>query len=418
MAQLGKLYGTVQDSRGNPISGATVEVRTQGAFVTSTQAGPAYTVDDPGGIVSGTSQVCANLLSVPQRNVSAVAATTVTTGGAGLGTLNNNDRITVVNPLPTVYADAFGNETKANPLTTDANGFWFCYAPKAPYDVKTSGTNYGSRLEPDKSTDGGEYALSNQFPAAGAAAFRRTTSRTLTAGYIQTWENPSGSIKASIDYLGNGVLTGGLASSGNISGINGTFAGTLGATGATTLGAALGVTGLSSLTGGATVGTSFTYSGVKASFSLTAGSIETADLDLNAASATFVGSGTTDQALVAAAAYADVVSATVTFTPFSSASEIEVMAVIPGEGAGAGNYLLFARIVDGTAATIYHEAAANQAAAGTANAPMTLTCIARLTGLTGAQTFKVQAKCTTTNVNLLSNSTDRKTRIVVVEHKR
>src|SRR6185503_13327532 len=122
MAQYGKLSGTITDAHGNPVSGATVEVRRQGAFVTSTQAGTTYTVNDPGGIVA-TDQVRPNALSGPSRNVSAVTATTVATSGAGLGTLNNNDRISIFSPLPTLYADAQGSETKANPLTTDASGF-------------------------------------------------------------------------------------------------------------------------------------------------------------------------------------------------------------------------------------------------------------------------------------------------------
>jgi hypothetical protein len=395
-----------------------VEIRTQGAFVTSTQAGPVFTVDDVGGIIVG-SQVKANATGTVQRNVSAVTGFTVTTSGPGLGTLNNGDRITVVNTLPVLYADERANDTKANPLTSDANGLVYCWAPVMPYDILESAANYGSQLITDVVPEGVEDIRSNVFSGNATAPFRRSSIRTLTAGNLETVENPTGTAKRTLDYAGNETLTGGLTLSGALA-VGGALSvtGNSALTGNLTVGGTLGVTGLSTLTGGATVASAFTYSGVKANFSLTAGSIETADLDLNAVSATFVGSGTTDQALVAAAAYADVASATVTFTPFSSASEIEVIAVIPGEGAGAGNYLLFARIVDGTAATIYHEAAANQAAAGTANAPMTVTCIARLTGLTGAQTFKVQAKCTTTNVNLLSNSTDRKTRIVVVEHKR
>ena len=53
MARLGRLFGTLQKTSGVPAVAVTVEVRRQGATVTSNQSGTApfaVTVDDPGGI--------------------------------------------------------------------------------------------------------------------------------------------------------------------------------------------------------------------------------------------------------------------------------------------------------------------------------------------------------------------------------
>lgn len=425
MAQLGKISKRVLDAHGNPISGATVEIRTQGAFVTSSQSGPTYTVNDPGGIVAATSTCVANTTTAPSRACTAATASTVTFGILGLGSLTNNDRISVSSPLPTLYADAQQAETKTNPLTTDANGYCYAWAPVLPYDLKISATGYGTTLETDVMAEGQEYVGSNLFQGAAATAFRRGTTRTLTSGRITTFENPLGTIKAEVDYDGSAVFAGNLsvtgtsALTGNVTVTgNETVGGTLGVTGATTT-AAITAGGLITANAGITSAAPFTYSGAAGSFSLTAGSIETADLATQCTTATASAQGTTDQTITAAAAYADIVGdgngslVSVSITPASTSSEIVAIATIPFQGTGGAAQVL-AKLSKG--GTVVHESGAGLTAGATDNAVVTL--IYRGTGLSGAQVFTCAAKCTTTNTSILSNSTDKKARLIVMEFKK
>jgi len=419
MAQYGKFEKTVLDSQGNPISGASVEIRRQGALVTSSQAGPTYTVNDPGGIIV-TDTVGANLVATPTRAVTAVTSTTLTAGILGLGPLVNNDRITIVSPLPSLYADASGSETKTNPLTTDANGYVSCWLPIVPYDIKTSATGYGTRLETDVIPMGHGYVEINDVGGAGTTAIRTRMVRTLTGGRLQTWENPGGTIKAEIDY--SGTLT--LANALSVAGIS-----TL--TGAVSCGSTLAVTGALTASGlitasaGITSAAPFTYSGATGSFSLTAGSIETADLAANCVVTTTQGLGTADVAANAAAGYAsgnyqDVAGATVTITPFSSASEIEITAVIHTENNG-GAYTGYAAIRN-SSGTILSESGFGTAVT-TAGATMTVPISHRVTGLTGSQTFKLSHQCTvgasTYDINDSTHAAKlRISRVIAVEHKK
>lgn len=423
MAQLGKISRRVLDSQGNPIPNASVEIRTQGAFVTSTQAGPTFTVDNIGGIAVG-NQVKANATGTVTRNVSAVTITTVTTGGPGLGTLNNGDRITVTSALPTLYADENGDETKANPLTTDANGLAYCWAPVMPYDVLESATEYGSQLITDIVPEGVEDIRTNVFSGNPTAPFRRSTVRTLSAGNLETVENPLNVNKRSLDYAGNETLAGGLTAGGNL-----VVGGTSTQTGNASFGGTLSVTGASTLTGAVTVPTAFTYSGVAGGFSLTAGSIETADLATNATMQTTTAVGTADQTLTAAAYNtanydtasgkgADITGASITITPFSTASEIVVIAECPVQAAGAAGCNAFMAIRDGTG-TILQEGGAFTAAA--TGVPSTATLTFRETGVSGAKTYKVSQQVVSNNAvvnNSTNAATKRVTRITVIEFKR
>lgn len=414
MAQFGKISGTVTDDQGNPLSGATVEVRRQGAFVTSTQAGPTYTVNDPGGIVVG-DQVRINATSSPSRNVSAVAATTLTTSGPGLGTLNNNDRITVFSTLPTLYSDGLGAETKANPLTTDASGFWYAWAEIRPYDILET---YGStvRLKTDVVPEGQEYVQSNVFTGGPAIAFRYGTTRTITGGKLFVLENPIGvSEKFYVEHDGD------VSTVGNFLGVNGVFSGNVTVTGDLTVDDII----ADDITGQdlAATGT-LTYSGAAGGLSLTAGSIETADLAANAVCTTTQGLGNADATAAAAAAYAsgnyqDVAGATVTITPFAAASEIVVMALIHTENNGAG-YAGYAAIRNG-AGTILSESGFTDAAV-TTGLTVSTEIVHRVTGLTGSQTFKLSHQCVSGTAYDVNDSTHaaklRISRVVVVEHKK
>lgn len=415
MAQFGKFEFTLLDNDGNALPNISISIRTQGAFITSTQAGPTYTVNDPGGILAGSS-LNVNLSTSPTRTASSVTATQVVVGGAGFGTLVNNDRL-VSTTTATLFNDAQGAESKSNPLTTDASGKAYCWVEVMPYDIIYTGTGYTSRIEYDRVPGGIELGESNVFTSATAKAFRRATTRTLTTAgaLIETWENPVGVVKMSIDKDGdltvNDIAVGGNETIGGNLTVTGNAAvtGTLGVTGNTTLTTAT-ATGLITASAGITSAAPFTYSGAAGSFALTAGSIETADLADNATYATFIGTGTTD--FVVGAAYAAITSVSVTMTPFSTDSELIITAVIPmTTDAAAGDM----GIVIKHGATILHEALTTQAFAGSRG--MVLTCIARQTGLSGSQTWTVEAKCSVAS-KCLSSSTDQKAKLVVMEFKK
>lgn len=411
MAQLNKLQFTVQDDEGNPISGCSVSVRTQGAFVTSTQAGPTYTVNDPGGITTSHT-VSPGILGTPVTTVSSVTATTVVTGGAGLGTLANNDRIVVETALPTLYADAQGAETKANPLTTDASGKAFCWIDASKVDVIFTATGYATAIEYDRAAVGSEMSESHIFDSATAIAFRRWTSRTLsTAGaLLARWENPKSTLKASIAYDGT------IATQGNL-----TVAGTAAITGATTLTGAL-TAGAGTFTGLLTSSGSFTYSGVAGSFTLTAGSIETADLAANAVVITRTAVGTADQNInstaYANANYTNITDCTLTFTPASTASEIVVIATSPIATNAAGIAEGVSAIRDGSD-TILHETSV--LTGGTSGDTTSSTLIYRVTGLSGSQTFKLSVQFQRNNGKVENSTHAAKKRIssiVAMEFKK
>lgn len=412
MAQYGKLSGTVQLANGNADSGATVEIRSQGAFVTSTQAGPTYTVNDPGGIET-TNQVRVNTLTGPTRQVTAVTATTLTTGGAGLGTLVNNDRITVQSPLPILYADAQGAETKTNPVTTNASGYWFAWVPIVPYDIIiTKSDGSGVVLKTDVVPEGQESVLSNIFTGGAAIAWLRNTLRTLTSGYLLKIQN-DGTDKLTLAYDGQLTLA------GNLSGTDATFSGSVSVSGDITVTDDIGCDDLTC--NDATVSNAFTYSGTTGNFSLTAGSIETADLATNAVVITRTADGTADQTFVAGAYatgnYVDVTSASITFTPASSGSEIVIMAHCPSDAAGAAALNSWAAIRDGSN-NILHQSQESTLASGHTNGP---TLLYRVTGLAvSPQTFKVSMQCETANMVTNNNTwvAGRRTRIIVMEFKK
>jgi len=89
------------------------------------------------------------------------------------------------------------------------------------------------------------------------------------------------------------------------------------------------------------------------------------------------------------------------------------MATIP-VSSDAAAATAWAQVKNG--ATILQEAACNQA--GAAALPVVISLLARQTGLSGAQTWTVEAKATTANMTILSSSTDRKARLVVMEFKK
>lgn len=409
MAQYGKLSGTVQLANGNADSGATVEIRSQGAFVTSTQAGPTYTVNDPGGIET-TNQVRVNTLTGPTRQVTAVTATTLTTGGAGLGTLVNNDRITVQSPLPILYADAQGAETKTNPVTTNASGYWFAWVPIVPYDIIiTKSDGSGVVLKTDVVPEGQESVLSNIFTGGAAIAWLRNTLRTLTSGYLLKIQN-DGTDKLTLAYDGQLTLA------GNLSGTDATFSGSVSVSGDITVTDDIGCDDLTC--NDATVSNAFTYSGTTGNFSLTAGSIETADLAANAVCITQVGTGTADQAITTGAypTWTDIPNATVTTGTLATTDELVITATVTFLKTGAAGTNFVMAIRDGT--TIIAEAMLTDQSAG-ANSYMSVSCRARLTGLNTAKTYKVSCGSSVAAGTVQdSTAPTRATTIIVERHRK
>jgi hypothetical protein len=262
------------------------------------------------------------------------------------------------------------------------------------------------------------YVEINDFGGAGTTAIRTRMVRTLTGGRLQAWENPGGAIKADIDYSGTLTLANALIVGGNT-----TLSGTLGVSGTTTL-VALTASGLITGSAGGTFAAPFTYSGAAGSFTLTAGSIETADVAANGVSVTTTGLGSADMTVAAAAGYAsgnyqDVAGATVTITPFASTSELVVTGLVHTEN-NAGTYGGYAAIRS-SGGTILSEAGITD---GTSTSGLTTSTefSHRVTGLTGSQTFKLSTQCTVGTAYDINDSTHaaklRISRVIVVERKK
>ena len=186
MAQLGKFEITRQDGAGNPVIGATITIRKQGATVQS--GGPtSFTVDDPGGILNTDSVNVYNADGTdpgsPTVSVSSHTASNVTVGSALTAT--NNTRLSPSTSGPTIYADAQGNETKT--LTTDSNGYATGWVEVAAYDVVSTGgtSSLGSALTKvwfDVFPSGHEKIKSNDFFGGSTTERVYDTIRSLTSG--------------------------------------------------------------------------------------------------------------------------------------------------------------------------------------------------------------------------------------------
>jgi len=140
---LSKFEHTAQDRAGNPIVGATITIRKQGATVVS--GGPnSFTVDDVGGIVAGENVNVYNADGTDPgsatRSVSSITSTNVTVGGPGF-TASNNDRIS---PQigPPIFADANADEALGLTIMTNADGYASCWTYANTYDVvRVGGTS-------------------------------------------------------------------------------------------------------------------------------------------------------------------------------------------------------------------------------------------------------------------------------------
>jgi hypothetical protein len=223
VAQLGKLVFAIKDPAGNALSGVSVEVRKQGAQINGAHAGAntTFTVDDPGAIIAG-DQVNVDTGSTT-RSVSSITATTVVVGGAGFDDVDDDSRLTDIT-LPTIYNDAIGNETKSNPLTTDAAGEVFCWMVGGKYDVLVSGGGATTKLYTDQTATGGESVQSTIF---SGTAYKYDTVRALAATDLLLDLSTAGTNKFKV--MGDGEIVAGEA------GATHALTGTLSVSGATTL---------------------------------------------------------------------------------------------------------------------------------------------------------------------------------------
>lgn len=265
MPQLARIDFTFITSTGTPVIGATVQVRKQGAQIRS--GGPnVFTVDDPGALAVNDNCVLGNTSS-PVRAATAVGATSVTVGAGGFTPTVDDDRISVVSPLATIYSDAQGNDVidqVANPLTTDNDGRVICYAVGAKYDILATAPgsyNLQPKLVQDFAAVGAESFRSNVYPSGSAVGWNFDTLRTLVAGDKAVRFLSAGLELFSIDYggsariLGNATVLGasGLTVAATITGTGGfsitgnsTLAGIL--SGLTGLTVASGTTAVQALT--------------------------------------------------------------------------------------------------------------------------------------------------------------------------
>lgn len=286
MAQLGRIEITVQDVSGNKLSGIAVEVRRQGAQVNGAQAGPlnTITVDAPNGCVAGDTVKIGT--GATTRSVSSVTATTVVVGGPGFASVSDDDRITIVSALPTIYEDAEGTTTIANPLTTDSLGKATCYVVGGMYDVQLSGAAITTTLLQDQISVGGESIRSNIYMSGTAVMWILDSLRAAAAGDTLFDLRTAGVSKFKV--MGDGEIVAGATGATHV------FTGTLTSSGALTVqagGAAItgnstiagtlgGLTGLTVDSGGASITGNSTVGGV----ALTSSGVTMTNLSVNSIS--------------------------------------------------------------------------------------------------------------------------------------
>ena len=212
MAHLGRIEVVVTDpTTGLPDPSATVEIRKQGGTVQGTTGPTTINVHTTGSFAVGDTVNLDNDADTPVQILASPAPTPtqITVGGAGLSPLVNDvSRITAALPLPTVYNDRDGTEAKSNPLSTDANGLAFCYAPMSFYDAIVTRGAVKTLLR-DIVAVGGTSFLSNVFnDGSGNVAYLHDTERALTVGdLIQEWRN-AGVLKMSLTGGGTLVVSG------------------------------------------------------------------------------------------------------------------------------------------------------------------------------------------------------------------
>jgi len=200
MAHLGKIEVVVSDpATGLPVSGATVEIRKQGGTVQGTTGPTTINVHSQGAMDVGDTVNIDGDTDVPVSLDTQPTATQITVGGVGLSPLVNDiTRVTVTIPLQTIHNAEDGAETKANPLTTDANGLAFAYAPVGFYDVLVTRGGVKTLLV-NVVAIGGSKFISNAFTATDSG-FAWDTKR-VPGGSSYLWKI-AGVTKVSMDAAG------------------------------------------------------------------------------------------------------------------------------------------------------------------------------------------------------------------------
>jgi hypothetical protein len=214
MSRLGRLFGELKKSTGDAALGVAVEVRRQGATVTSNQSSSssphAFAVDDPGGILAGDAVRVGT--GSTSYTVTAIGASSVTLSFGGTLSLLAGDRLTPTNNLPNLFGDRQGTIAKANPLlTSDPFGEYSAYLDGGEYDTLASGGGYGARLFQDVFVSSPRMVF-NVFDQATAKAMIlavKTALATVGAKMLSI-QNPAGNEVVSIDKDGNVFVAGGI----------------------------------------------------------------------------------------------------------------------------------------------------------------------------------------------------------------
>lgn len=129
-------------------------------------------------------------------------------GAPGFATVADDDRISIVSPLPTIYEDAEGATAKSNPLTTDANGMVECWIVGGKYDLSvTVGSTV--KLYTDVATVGGEQHRSTIYGGGTGVAHILDTLRAMVAGDVILALRSAGSNKFTV--AGDGEIVAGTA---------------------------------------------------------------------------------------------------------------------------------------------------------------------------------------------------------------
>lgn len=202
MSLLKKLeFYIVDPTTGLPVSGADVEVRKQGATVSGITDVNNFDINEPGGALTSPVdtvrpyQPGGAIREDTDLTVVAVTGTTMQVGGGGFAAVLDDDRLSIISALPTVYEDRKGAESKGNPLSTDANGYAYCWIPGNFYDVMVEKTGVlTERLLIDQASIGVGLEESWAFGGAAAIPFERDTKRTLQTTDVLEQVSHDGSI--------------------------------------------------------------------------------------------------------------------------------------------------------------------------------------------------------------------------------
>jgi len=213
MAHLGKIEVVVSDpATGLPVSGATVEIRKQGGTVQGTTGPTTINLHAQGALdVDDTLNVDADTLAVVTL-LTQPTGTQITVSGVGFTPLVNDvSRITATLPLPSIFNAEDAGEVKANPLSTDANGLAFAFAPVGFYDVLVTRAGVKTLLTNVIAGAGADF-VSNIWGTGSATAFNFDTHRALAADDILVRFRDNGVTKVLINKDGGLTAVTGLFS--------------------------------------------------------------------------------------------------------------------------------------------------------------------------------------------------------------